>query len=67
MQRPGTEKNPHPPFFPLATPAPLTILKCCDVERLAAVVSCSDSCVCLNGDAVVGVLPQMRDVDVVGR
>lgn len=65
VQPAGSENKPCP-FLP-PPPVPLTILQSGDVERLAAVVSGPDACVCLHHDAVVRVLPQVRDVDVVGR
>lgn len=45
----------------------LTVLQGGDVERLAAEVPGADARVSLHRDAVVGVLPQVRDVDGGGR
>lgn len=59
-----TESKPCRFLFP--HPVLLTILQCGDVEWLAAVVSGPDTCVRLHCEAVVSILPQMRDVDVVG-
>lgn len=53
------------PLYPFPSIIRLTILQGSDVERLAAVVSRADTCVSLHRDAVVRVLPQMCDVDVV--
>lgn len=51
---------------PSLSSSPLTILQSGYVERLAAVVSWPDTCVRLHHDAVMCILPQMCDVDVVG-
>lgn len=66
VQSPGSENKPSF-FFPLSPPFLLTILQCGDVERLAAVVSWPDTCMCLHHDSVVCILPQVRDVAVVGQ
>lgn len=55
-----TKPSPLPPVS-------LTVLQRGDVELLAAVISRPHARVCLHRHAVVSVLPQMPDVDVVGR
>ena len=62
----GSAKKPCP-SPPRPPPIPLTILQCGDVERLTAVVPRPDTRVRLHHEAVLRVLPQVRDVDVAGR
>lgn len=56
------KQNPLSPFPSIIR---LTILQGSDVEWLAAVVSRADTSVSLHHDAVMRVLPQMCDMDVV--
>lgn len=64
----GAERQKERKAPPLPKPAfrPLTILQRGDVERLAAVVSWPRPRVRLHHQAVVCVLPQVRDADAVG-